>query len=244
MMRVLGLLIPSSLSRGKISWDGSSWRRLQMCGQLLWTTERNAWSRTMLAVQPIAASWGLQNNFCVDAMFEKQWLLVPENSLHCSCSQLTLQSLPWALIIWSPPNSLDAEMGKIWSTEAEHTQGYQSILPRRYFSIHFKSMFPVHYNDCRLVSEVWINISFPFRHSKKSLFFKLNNWKSDFTPHIFSKANDCHRKSEIDCFSFFFKPKCFWKGISLDASLSEWSFTFHSLWAPEMKWAHRNSWVH
>lgn len=69
-MSVLGLLISSSLSRGKISWDGSSWRRLQMCGQLLWTTERKAWSRTMLAAQPIAASWSPQNNFYVDAMFE------------------------------------------------------------------------------------------------------------------------------------------------------------------------------
>lgn len=146
-MSVLGLLIPSSLSRGTISWDGSSWRRLQMCGQLLWTTERKACSRTMLAVQPIAASWSLQNNFYVDAMFEKQWLLVPEHSLHCSCSQLTLQSLPWALIIWSRPNSLDAEMGKIWSTETELTQEYQSISPREYFSIHFDSMFSVPYND-------------------------------------------------------------------------------------------------
>lgn len=33
----------------------------------------------MLGVQPIAASWSLQNNFYVDVMFEKQWLLVPEN---------------------------------------------------------------------------------------------------------------------------------------------------------------------
>lgn len=119
-MRVLGLLISSSLSSGRISCDNSSRRRrLQICGQFLCTTERKAWSRTMLAAQPISASWSLQNNFYVYAMFEKQWLLVPENSLQCSCSQLTLQSLPWALIIWSQPNSLDADRGKIWSTETE-----------------------------------------------------------------------------------------------------------------------------
>lgn len=120
MMRVLGLLISSSLSSGRISCDNSSRRRrLQICGQFLCTTERKAWSRTMLAAQPISASWSLQNNFYVYAMFEKQWLLVPENSLQCSCSQLALQSLPWALIIWSQPNSLDADRGKIWSTETE-----------------------------------------------------------------------------------------------------------------------------
>lgn len=119
-MRVLGLLISSSLSSGRISCDNSSRRRrLQICGQFLCTTERKAWSRTMLAAQPISASWSLQNNFYVYAMFEKQWLLVPENSLQCSCSQLALQSLPWALIIWSQPNSLDADRGKIWSTETE-----------------------------------------------------------------------------------------------------------------------------
>lgn len=120
MMRVLGLLISSSLSSGRISCDNSSRRRrLQICGQFLCTTERKAWSRTMLAAQPISASWSLQCNFYVYAMFEKQWLLVPENSLQCSCSQLALQSLPWVLIIWSQPNSLDADRGKIWSTETE-----------------------------------------------------------------------------------------------------------------------------
>lgn len=148
IMRVLGLLISSSLSRGTISWDGSSWRLLQMCGQLLCTTERKAWSRTMLAVQPIAASWSLQNNFYVDAMFEKQWLLVPGASLHGSCSQLALQSLPWAVIIWSRPDSLDAEMGKIWSTETEHTHQHQRVSSRKGFSVHFKSVFSVLYSDC------------------------------------------------------------------------------------------------
>lgn len=147
MMRVLGLLISSSLSRGRISWDGSSWRRLQMCGQLLWTTARKACSRTILAVQPIAASCSLRNNFYVDAMFAKQWLLVPENSPHRSCSQSRLQSLPWALVIWSTPKSLDAEMGKIEFTESEHTQEYESILTREHVSAHLESMFPVHYND-------------------------------------------------------------------------------------------------
>lgn len=123
MMRVLGLLISSSLSSGRISCDNSSRRRrLQICGQFLCTTERKAWSRTMLAAQPISASWSLQYNFYVYAMFEKQWLLVPENSLQCSCNQLALQSLPWVLIIWSQPNSLDAERKDLihwnWSTRS------------------------------------------------------------------------------------------------------------------------------
>lgn len=122
MMRVLGLLISSSLSSGRISCDNSSRRRrLQICGQFLCTTARKAWSRTMLAAQPISASWSLQNNFYVYAMFEKQWLLVPANSLQCSCSQLARQSLPSALIIWSQPNSLDADRGKIWSTQTHAT---------------------------------------------------------------------------------------------------------------------------
>lgn len=119
-MRVLGLLMSSSLSSGRISCDNSSRRRrLQICGQFLCTTERKAWSRTMLAAQPISASWSLQNNFYVYAALEKQWLLVPENSLQCSCSQLALQSLPSAGIIWSQPNRLDAGRGKIWSAETE-----------------------------------------------------------------------------------------------------------------------------
>lgn len=119
-MRVLGLLISSSLSSGRISCDNSSRRRrLQICGQFLCTTERKAWSRTMLAAQPISASWSLENNFYVYAVLEKQWLLVPENSLQCSCSQLALQSLPSARIIWSQPNRLDAGRGKIWSAETE-----------------------------------------------------------------------------------------------------------------------------
>lgn len=42
MMRVLGLLISSSQSRGRISCDNSSCRRLQICGQFLCTTERKA----------------------------------------------------------------------------------------------------------------------------------------------------------------------------------------------------------
>lgn len=130
MMRVLGLLISSSLSSGRISCDNSSRRRrLQICGQFLCTTERKAWSRTMLAAQPISASWSLQYNFYVYAMFEKQWLLVPENSLQCSCNQLALQSLPWVLIIWSQPNSLDAERGKIWSTETEAHAALRSFPP-------------------------------------------------------------------------------------------------------------------
>lgn len=131
LMRVLGLLISSSLSRGTISCDGSSWRRRQMCGQFLCTTERKACNRTILAAQPIAASWSLQNNFYVYAMFEKktkQWLLVLANSLHCSCSQPALQSLPWFLIIWSQLSSLDAEIGKIWSTKMRHTQKYECVL--------------------------------------------------------------------------------------------------------------------
>lgn len=192
-MRVLGLLISSSLSRGKISWDGSSWRRLQMCGQLLWTTERKAWSRTMLAVQPIAASWSLRNNFYVDAMFEKQWLLVPETAYTAACSRLTLQSLPWALIIWSGPNSLDAEIGKIGSTETEHTQEYHSVSSWEYFSIHFESMwacFLLRWLSLTPGSEVWINTLFSLRHTNKSLFFRLNNWTSDFTL-MFSPRQMC-----------------------------------------------------
>lgn len=112
MMRVLGLLISSTSSCSTISCDRSSCRLVQIWGQLLCTTERKAWSRTMLAAQPISASWSPQNNFYVDAMFVQQWLLVPESSLHCSCSQTALQSVPAALIIWSQLKSLDAARGK------------------------------------------------------------------------------------------------------------------------------------
>lgn len=153
-MSVLGLLISSSLSRGRISWDGSSWRRLQMCGQLLWTTERKAWSKTMLAVQPIAASWSLRNNFYVDAMFEKQWLLVPETAYTAAAGGSLSNHF---LQLWSSDQGQIAWMQRLERLDPrKHTQEYHSLSPWKYFSIHFESLFSVHYNSLIPESEVWL----------------------------------------------------------------------------------------
>lgn len=146
-MRVLGLLISSSLSRGKISWDGSSWRRLQMCGQLLWTTERKAWSRTMLAEQPIAASWSHKiTSMLMLCLRNSGSLSLKTAYIAAAASSLSNHFLE----LWSSDHRQIAWMQR-WERfdplKLNTLRNIRAFCPESYFSIHFKNMFPVHYND-------------------------------------------------------------------------------------------------